>query len=596
MQQLSFRSTWLPLGLAVVALIILNLGLYGWLSAAPQSQNMPLAFPYREDFATQHDVQYLAFGGDWTIRDARLVQISTSGYDLGTLIPLQIPDDQPYYFETTLQLLDGTMGGGVMFGAQQTTSRQQSHMARFNVDAGKLWLIYGYFGDDSNFVGQGSAELALAPDNHDPHRLRVEVGTATYALLLDGTVVASEIPLLYRGGTVGFITSTSQVAFDDIVVDALTTPTPAAVPTAIPATVPTVPPAGEMQSVFSDSFENPAGGPSLWLPISGDWTVADGSLVQQQKDGYDFADIYQQPVSQPYSLRVTFHHLDGSGGGLLFNLPTPNRKNGGSMVRYFDPGDSLVWGYFDDAGNFNGQGNATVSLAGQGVHTLEILAANQSYTVRLDGVDVASGIPLTAAQPSGYFGLTTSQSAVAFDDVSVYASGGTTISDVAMSDIPTNAATGTWSVSQNVITQSDTPLADYVAGTGIAGEVFTISVDILLPADLADAGGGIIFHMDGRDDPRQGYMVRFANGGSQVFWGHYDEQGVFQGEGNVPLTLAPGVVHTLLLHVHRDDYDILVDGTLSVQAVPITRHSGWIGLISFGGPVAFSNVQLQLGE
>jgi hypothetical protein len=39
-----------------------------------------------------------------------------------------------------------------------------------------------------------------------------------------------------------------------------------------------------------------------------------------------------------------------------------------------------------------------------------------------------------------------------------------------------------------------------------------------------------------------------------------------------------------------------VNGTAIVESIPHTRDSGWIGLVSFGGPVTFSNVNLQLGE
>src|SRR5262249_21379354 len=156
--------------------------------------------------------QYTVWGGDWSIKDQTLVQVSTTGYDLGTIIPLKIPAGQAYQLSTKLRFLGGSMGGGLLFNVQQDTSRQKSQMARFNVDGGKLYVIYGYFGDDSNFVGQGSAPVNLDPNNGDWHTMSVLVGDKTYAIQLDDQTVAAEIPTQYQGGAVGLDVSTSQVA------------------------------------------------------------------------------------------------------------------------------------------------------------------------------------------------------------------------------------------------------------------------------------------------------------------------------------------------------------------------------------------------
>lgn len=290
----TFRKTWLPLGLAALALAILNLGMYTRLAsqqvrvAADREQ---FTLPYREDFTTVVDVPYEEFGGDWEIRDQRLVQLSTSGYDLTAFIPLTLSAGQDYRFEAGLTFLGGSMGGGLLFNAQQVTSRQQSHMARFNVDAGQLWLIYGYFGDDSDFVGQGSVGLSIVPDDTASHRLGVQTRGATYMLTLDGVILAQDIPLQYQGGAVGFISATSQMAFDDVLVDrSLEVPLESAssVPEAAPAETLALL-TGEL--VFNDTFDNPSGAESDWRPISGTWAFAAGAYLQQQAEGFDLSAI-----------------------------------------------------------------------------------------------------------------------------------------------------------------------------------------------------------------------------------------------------------------------------------------------------------------
>lgn len=592
LQHPTLRTTWLPLGLAAVALLILNIGLYTRLGSQPAIPRFE--FPYYEDFSAFTVSDYNAFGGNWVIRDESLVQLSTSGYDLMTFVPINIDPEQPYVFETTLRFLGGSMGGGVIFNAQQTTSRQKSHMARFNVDAGLLWLIYGYFGDDSDFVGQGSAALDIEPNDPAARQLTVRVDDETYSLLVDGIAVALDVPLIYHGGAVGFISATSQIAFDAVRVDAEFVPLAVEQP-AEQSSEPVIeqqPDPATHVVVFADMFDGTEG-ESLWQPTSGDWRFVDGAYVQGQPTGFDLSTIYQRAFAYPLNLGAVFQHQQGGGGGLLFNLAAVDNKNNAHMVRFFEDGSVLAWGYFDENGVFNGQGSVPVTSAGDATHSLEVLATNDTYAIYLDDTEIATNIPINSPIATGYIGLTASQSVVAFDAVTVssMAESSTTVAN-----IDAEAANGNWVVDGGVIRQIDSQNTDYVAGTGLAGERFTVSVRITLPADNPDAGGGIVFHMDGRDDPRQGYMVRFGSGGQELFWGRYNADGVFTGEGGVPLNLIAGEAYQLLLNVRENSFDIQVNNETLVGMIPLERGSGWIGLVSFSGPITFTDVSVQLGE
>lgn len=610
LQRPTFQSTWLPLSLAALALVIINLGLYTRLASQP-IVTTTLSLPYNEDFASTPAQSYAVFGGDWEIRDEALVQLSTSGFDLMNFIPVELDAAQAYRFGVTVRYLGGTMGGGLIFNSQQPRSNLQSHMARFNVAGDQLWVIYGYFDEVGGFVGQGSTPLGLAPDDVAPHRLEVVVNDETYTLLFDSTPVVADIPLQFKGGAVGLVAATSQVAFDDLSIDldtgaALVADPPTADNIAEATEAVINPPTlvenpanlGNGQLIFRETFDGEGSGPgtSSWQPISGDWDYADGRMIQLSPAGFDLSTIHQTPVSYPLVVEATFTHDQGAGAGILFNLPQPTLKNGGHMARYVDEAGTIAWGYFDDTGVFNGQGSAQATPPANARHTMRVVSDGSTYSVLVDETVIAANIPVINPTEQGYIGVTASQSVVNFDEVSVFSGEMPAVGDDSAARIDSAAATGNWMVENTQITQLSTENTDYVAGTGLAGETFNISVELVLPEGNTNAGAGIIFHMDGRDDFREGHMVRFGGGGQELFWGRYDADGVFAGQGGVPFDLSQGEPHTLLLMVHEGDFDIVVNGEMLVESIPLERASGWIGLVSFGGPVTFDNVSLQLGQ
>lgn len=594
-QRTSFTTTWLPLMLAAVALLVLNAGLYLRLSSQPAVEMLSL--PYTEDFATLDAVPYQEFGGDWSIRDERLVQVSTSGFDLSAFVPLDIAPDQPYTFAATLQFLGGSPGGGLIFNAQQDTSRQQSHMLRFNVDAGDLYLIWGVFGDDSNFQGQGSSLLDLPPDTDTPQRLAVRVRSDAYDILWNERVLVPNIPLLYQGGTVGFLTAASQVAFDDVVVaplDETTTVEAPVEPTTSPDTVaPTETAFVAGTQLATDNFEAVGDGESLWSPLSGIWSFRDGRYVQETTTDFDRITVYQRPLQRPYRVEVTMQHLEGLGGGLVFALPNPTERNGGAMVRYFEE-NVIAWGTFSDDGVFAGLDSSPVLSPGDSAQRLSVEVGAASFNVLLNGDALATNIPLGGeASDTHYVGLTASQSAVAFDDFAIW--NVNRITDRPAPDIRVASATGIWENDGAVIRQLDETPTDFVAGTGFRGEQYIVTLDITLPPDRETVGAGLVFHMSARDAVSGGHMARLADGGERIFWGRYDEAGVFSGSGNAALTPDDADRIELQLRILEGSYSLVVNGNTVVEDIPLERDEGWIGLLSFGGPVEFRNFRIEPG-
>ncbi len=601
----TFRSTGLPLLLTFFAFILLNFGLYSRLGAQPKVDRFSL--PYSEDFSTLTQNPYEEFGGDWEIRDEMLIQLDTNGFDLTSFIPLTIPESEGYTFGATLKHLGGSMGGGLLFNAQQVTSRQKSHMVRFNVDNNQLWLIYGYFGDDSNFIGQGSSQLEMSTSDDSPQRLELRVTTASYDIQLNDQVIVEDVPLTYVGGAVGFISASSQIGFDDVIIEVLdnievtTTDIEPTVNTVIessPIAEETVNSEFLTQELYTETFELRGIGEVRWRPINGNWAYEDNALVQKQTELFDLSNIYQNPITYPVTYLVKFRHLEGIGGGLLFNLRLPNATENAYMVRYISDADVVAWGYFDDNGAFNGIGSASVPPPSNEQHTLGIAVSDGSFDIQLDGNIIATNIPMELVVSPSYVGLTASQSMVAFDEVKLFSEvvRVNTISTNTAANIDSAAAIGTWLIEDNVVLQTDTEPTDYIAGTGLAGEQFTISANIRFDNTFEDAGAGMIFHMADRDNHASGYLVRFADHGRNIFWGQFNRDNVFSGMGDVILNNDGLDSATLKLVVKQSSFDIFVDEQLIDADIQIDRSSGWIGLVSFRGSVAFSDLNILLGE
>lgn len=153
---------------------------------------------------------------------------------------------------------------------------------------------------------------------------------------------------------------------------------------------------------------------------------------------------------------------------------------------------------------------------------------------------------------------------------------------------------GDWVRDGGAIVQRSGQLADLFAGSSLAGSQYTASVDVLWPASGGDQlGGGLVFHMQSPGELAGAQMVRFHRAGQELLWGHFDEQGIFQGEGGTGLSLDADKPHTLSIVVRETTYDVLVDGVAAATQIPLQRQTGGIGLIAYGGPLTFTNLLIH---
>lgn len=585
---ISIKKFAAPLAAAIVLLGLLNYGLYGRL--APKATFVPYQYPYQQDFSTTDIQSWIKFGGNWLINNGQLTQDKTSLDSASIYIPFSVSEKDGYTAQILLGLKE--TGGSLSFNAQYPGLEQNRHTVQLIPRDSQWQMVYGYFQKGSQIYEQGAIPLGIKADQPLNAKLTVAITNDRYALTLDDKLLVSNVPLVYKGGLMGLNSLDGAAQFDEFSVTQISSlasvPTPQSALQPTPITV-----VDDNVVIYTSQF---AGNleDSGWKPFSGDWTFENGKLIQRQLDGYDFGIVNDQTF-QNYQVEVNFRHQQGNSAGMLFNLPQRESKNGGQLVRYTDDGKGLFWGYFDAQGAFTGQGYINTAPPAQDSHVLTVQSLPDTYSIILDGNTVAQDIPLNSRQ--GFIGLTTSQSVGEFASVSISNLGSSTAIGTKPIDLLANSQTvnGQWEYNPDGIQQTETEAADYVTGIGVLAEQYVIESDITLPTEITDAGGGVIFHMPARDTLAGAYMLRFGNGGKILFWGRYDDKGVFIGQGSVDVNLEPGEPHHLAVVVKTNSFDIQVDNKTIVPDVPLEQKSGWLGLISFRGPVIFSHLRMTLG-
>lgn len=552
------------------------------------------------------------FSGSWQVEDGLLVQSDTAGYDRG--IGYEGSEFQTYALQVTLSHIEGS-GAGVLFNMPTPYQTAGAHMVRYS-DSGN-GVFWGYYDEAAGapetrkFVGQGSAAVGSPGDA--AHTFKIISGAETYSVYLDSQIIARDVPLLQNRGYIGLVTSRSAAAYHLVEIFDLLTDvsaprdpragtgdvTPTAVVVAEEARGGGRIVAGDLVHVAEDALLTGDPGDGGWIPISGDWQIADGLLIQVDSAKFDAAIGYEGNTFQRYVLEVSLAHREGVGGGVLFNMPQPYQLDGAHMVRYSDNADAIFWGYYDDTGAFVGQGYAHLDAPGTARHTFRITCGETSYDIDVDGQPMARDIPL--ARNSGHIGLITTRSAAAFGPIEISALGGapqTPRPDTGTGDLLAGmrAVSGDWTVEGSTIRQESQETGDFVMSTGVLAVVYSFEATITLPDDpeLNDAGGGIIFHMPEPDSKKNAHMVRLTAGGG-AFWGYFDQSEVFIGQGWAAPPDDGSTTYNLKINVQQNTYELLINGDSVAQNVQLMSSEGWIGLLSYRGPIVFNDIRLTIG-
>ena len=388
------------------------------------------------------------------------------------------------------------------------------------------------------------------------------------------------------------------------------TTAPVAKTTVAPAAAGTAAPDG--QSLLSTSFDESGGTPSIWLPLSGSWGIANGIYSQSDNTGYDFISMMNVDPQTNYRFAAKVRLGDGQmGGGFVYNAPSTTSRAGAQNVDFDQNGGFLRWGRYDDKGAYVYQGGLAVAKPindGQW-HDLSLVTHAGSSVISLDGTEIAT---ITNVSQTGHVGLLTSMTKVDFDSVQVIILpelAGTAAPPVAATAVLTTATmfsdnfadgdtkgwqvlSGTWQNIQGTYQQTDLTGSDLGSVTPLQSGTFTATVRIQrLDGDI---GAGLYFNMAQRDSKSRSQMINYTQGGKALQWGHFDDGGNFVFEGNAPVPDGnDGAWHTFGISVADGKATFSLDGNEVAKDVTLTYVSGYVGLLASHSKVAFDDVQIM---
>lgn len=556
---------------------------------------------------------WVPINGSWEIASKQMVQSDSTVSDAA--IGYESSTFENFTMQATFNHLSG-QGAGVLFNMPSPYQINGAQVVRYSDETDSL--IWGYFDAKGSFNRQGFADVS--PAAKDTHTFQIFSGEKSYDVFLDDQLLARDVPLLSIQGAVGLITSHASAGFTSVevfplfgstasVVETLThlPPTQTAISTAtsVPAFTPTprsaTPIAAGNQIVVTGGSSPYTGqfngklSDEGWKILNGDWKFSNGNFIQTKVDGFDFATVYTKSAFRNFSVQVGLAHQEGSGAGLLFNMPYIDRLAGASMVRYSEKRDNaVVWGHFDANGVYKNQGYADVPHAGRDRHTLRVIAGESTYSIYSDDRLIVQAVPYGSGQNFGYFGLINSRTSVVYDEVAVDGVGAVFQGTYSNMDGFTDQriVSGKWNIGNNKAIQTVAASSDYIWNTGVQASEYALSAKIILP-ETHDSGGGFIIHMSERGTKNNSYIVRLKDGGNAIWWGSLNAEGKFKGQGSAPVD-GTSNAFTLKIVVKLDSMTILLNDKEIVLDVPLSSQEGWVGLLSYGGPVTFEDVKLEV--
>ncbi|MEI7770211.1 MAG: hypothetical protein WCI67_09500 [Chloroflexales bacterium] len=386
--------------------------------------------------------------------------------------------------------------------------------------------------------------------------------------------------------------------------------------TAAAAAATTAPAAVDGQPLLTTSFDESAGAASIWLPLSGTWTIAGGIYSQSDNSGYDFISMMNLAPQAHYRLDAKLRLGDGQmGGGFIYNAPSTASRAGAQNVDFDQKGGFLRWGRYDDKGAYVYQGGVAIAkpISDGQWHNLSLVTHVGSSVISLDGQQIGT---ITNTSQAGHVGLITSVTKVDFDSVqlSVLPETAGAVAPVATA-LPAATATittsagfsddfadgntqgwqvlsGTWQNIAGVYQQTDLTGSDLGSVTPFQSGSYTATVR--LQRLDGDIGAGFYFNMAQRDSKSRSQMINYTQGGKALQWGHFDEGGNFVFEGSAPVADGnDGQWHTIGMSVAGGKATFSMDGNEVATDVSLTYASGYVGLLASHSKVAFDDVQIK---
>lgn len=576
---------------------------------------------------------WLPISGNWSTVDGTYAQTDTSGFNYLTM--LQTDPITDYQLSTDLTMRAGEAGAGIVFNASSINALNDSQVVDFD-DAGNF-IRWGRFDENGAYVYEGGTAVAKPLNDGTWHNLQLNVTPDETAVIYDGAEVG-RFTNPRPNGHIGLISSVSDVAFDNFGINFLGNSTAVSEEALdniaieedfsdeeqidnvaieedfdeeapIVATSPGIihqggggAPAIYTQTSTNYAFDDPTFLDD-WTPFGGEWEITDGELQQLNPNGFDLG-ITAPFYGNNYILQTRFKHLGGTGGaGIFFNMALKNSKATSQMLNIFQEGSAIQWGSFDENGDFVYTDMANIQNTNDGNwHTLQLTVRDGEASITIDNELVRSNIPLSYSE--GYVGLMTSQSHIAFDDFTILTGAGLdeSLGEIAQLDTiydfeePSLAEwlpfAGIWEWAEGSYEQQQTNEFDRASSLTVQ-MIAPYTMETKLRFVEGAMESGLIFNMQQRDSKARSQVVSFTANGEFLQWGSFDESGVFQYVGGMPIfSVQDENWHTLQIVVRELAFDIVLDGQTAVSEIPLDYTQGYVGLFTSRGWIAFDDVHL----
>ena len=415
----------LPVGLIIISLLLLNQLIPALLAPAnyvpPASDENTADAPVvanavsdipgegvRLDTVGDSFADWQAMNGDWQARDGGLYHTSRGSFE--NFAVYSKPFNPPYVMEAVIDHVDG-IGGGLLVGSQSPDSQAQSALVRFESDGSAIY--WGNYDANGVFEGRGYADISIDP--MAPQRLAIRNLGTSFDLLLNGQVIATEIPLDIGSGYVGIAAPDTEAAFYDL---RIVTPDGVVVTEGedvvvvdsnVDQVVVNADAVVEQTNAILDKADT----------ISGEWIYADGAITQILPEANDYV-IGLNVLGSTYRMEATItlpddEAIDDSGGGFIIHMPDRYERAGATMVRLLAGGREVLWGQYDADGTFNGKGNIPLNLPLDEPFRMVVAVSDMTYDILINDEMIVQGLPLPVAE--GWLGLTAYRGPVIFSGV-----------------------------------------------------------------------------------------------------------------------------------------------------------------------------------
>ena len=157
--------------------------------------------PALEDVRGLEGTDWQVQTGTWRIKNTFIEQLDTQNYD--QLLVFQ----KPFEDLKRIELEVNGAGAGLVFAMPQADQTAFAHLVRLSED-GKV-IFWGQFNQQQKFIGLGNQTITARDKQH----FGLVFSAKSYAIFLNGQLIAKNIPITNSNGFLGLTTSLSSAQF-----------------------------------------------------------------------------------------------------------------------------------------------------------------------------------------------------------------------------------------------------------------------------------------------------------------------------------------------------------------------------------------------